>query len=675
MKRGPKPSPQKDPSIHVSKSPGMEASESALKSEPGVQLKRKRSQFAAVAVRKRPRKSSVQSQTLSVTRISVPVHEGNISPKSEKEGNPSKSTKINSSSSPNQSLPLIAEAPKKSQNSQNNKLEVSSQLPPKKPRHLRVSLSLPEEVEPGSPLEKIVMKSEKPRIDHSPNFSVSSLPLWDDDPKAQVKLSSSSETPTVKSPVHSTSDCQTNVVSNQSPTPSNEGPLTPFTASALPLKSGVENKDRKRKSADEGDAVNSATPPPKRPNLSSPLADDVFTSPITSGANVVQRQTITSSKLQPELQSADKPSPAAKDVPSTESQMDTNILPGATTTPVGYGTQATSAQPEPSTPAAATSTVITVQPSLEDKALGVTPKPLSPTSKAELITPVEVTVAKEPRLESVTTATLHVSKTPALPTPTATPALPTPSTAAAVSQAVPESKVITSLPLPQTPPTTEQSKQALSPEKVAAVISIDASVSPSRTVSLPQQSKSPGVIVSSPRQSVSTVTSSAGHSHSAAMPLVKSTPNLAKKISTRVIFDDASRSSAAAVSVITTAPITSTTSTPTSGPTAVSHVKPAQNHTPKTHDHDIIITSVEMKPQSSTGVKTPLSLPSYTEAVQSKTTIPPISMQPTTAVTTLHAVKGRTQNVFVGGKYPGQPGTKKVTAKIAVSLLIRLQSR
>lgn len=679
MKRGPKP---KDPSIRKSKSPGVDvskqkdgntASDSGLNTEPGLHLKRRRPQFAAVAVQKRPRKSSVQSQTLSVTRISVPVHEDNISPRLEKGENSSKS--INSSSS-NQSLPLNTEAPKKSQISQNNIPEVSSQLPPKKPRHLRVSLTLPEEVEPGSPLEKIVMKSEKL---HSPKFLGSSLPLWDDDPKAQIKLSSSSETP-VKSPAQSTPGSQvgnssqqnqTPAVSNPSPTPSNEGPLTPFTASALP--GGVENKDtRKRKSPDGGDTVDSATPPLKKANLSSPLgspADDVFTSPKTSGTNVVQRQTITPTMAAVEPKSADigsQPSPAAKDIPSTESQMDSNILPGA---PVGYGTTLPALE-QPKEQATVTPTVITVQPSLEDKA---TPSHLSPTSKAskaEVISPVLVTVVKEPRLESAQQTPAAKEKLVLSPDNLHT---------------TPEKQAMKSL--PQIPPTTEQSKPikpTLSPEKVATVISTDTPVVPvsacsgsvQTTVhSLPQQSKSPSVIMSSPRQSVSTVTSSSGNSHSSAMPLVKIRP---KNISTR---DDPTRSTAAAVSVITT-PVISTASTPTSVPTAVSHVKSSQSHTPKTPNRDIVIASVETRPQPSTGVsaKTPLSLPSYTEAVQNRiinSTIPP-STTSNVPVTTSHALKGRTQSLFAGGRPPGQQtvhGSRRVMAKIAVSVLLRLQLR
>lgn len=679
MKRGPKP---KDPSIRKSKSPGVDVSkqkdgntgsDSGLKTESGLLLKRRRPQFAAVAVQKRPRKSSVQSQTLSVTRISVPVHEDNISPRSEKGEDSSKS--INSSGS-NQSLPLNTEASKNSQISQNNTPEVSPQLPAKKPRHLRVSLSLPEEVEPGSPLEKIVMKSEKL---HSPKFLGSSLPLWDDDPKAQIKLSSSSETP-VKSPAQSTpgsqvgNSSQTNAVSNPSPTPSNEGPLTPFTASALPLKpGGVENKDtRKRKSPDVEDTVDSATPPLKKANLSSPLgspADDVFTSPKTSGTNVVQRQTTTPSMSIVEPKSADigsQPSPAAT---STESQMDSNILPGA---PVGYGTTLSALeQPkEQATPPAVTPTVITVQPSLEDKA---TPNHLSPTSKAskpEIISPVLVTVVKEPRLESSPQQTPAVAKEKLVVSPNL--------------QTSPERQAMKSLPL--IPPTTEQSKPikpTLSPEKVATVSSTDtpvvpvsASSGPVQTIvqSLPQQSKSPSVIMSSPRQSVSTVTSSSGNSHSSAVPLVKSRP---KNISTR---DDPTRSTAAAaaaaVSVIT-APVISTPSTPTSVPAAVSHVKSAvQSHTPKTPNRDIVIASVETRPQSSTVVsgKTPLSLPSYTEAVQNRiinSTILP-STTSNAPVTTSHALKGRTQSLFVGGKPPGQqtvPGSRRVMAKIAVSVV------
>ena len=820
VKRGPKPSAQKgvsDPIISKSSTrkqkeasdenssllPPAESisSESALSpssshAEPGLLLIRKRSQFAAVAGEKRPRKSSVQSQTLSVTRISVPVHEDSISPKSEIPEeeeemihSPTKLTKSDFSSPP---------PPENMESSNNSALETAAAqlpvLPEKKPRSLRVSLNIPDEVEPGSPLEKVVKFQRL----LSPKFTITSLPLWEED--SNVPLGSSGENPLVKSPSSSGSENgnlnqqQPSPVPNQSPSPKNEHPLTPFTASALPLQACAkksENGERKRKSEDE---VDSTIPPPKKVNLnpSSPPespSDDVFTSPnssVKNGSTVNRRQTPINDSMtaivkpQSSETGSHQPSPAEKDAPNVESldSQENDILSGTAATPVGYGAESTVALKQlekPLTQATDTPTavVVTVQTSSEDKVVGKTPRAASPevTSNTGLITPLPTTeprlesvLTTEPKLESATPTTKACVKTPVLqsvnPTllsSTGAPDKPAaPERQAIISPATfPDRQAVISPPQkppatfpdrqavispPLKPPATEQSKltQQTMPserEKAATTGTVTASVispqctgstqcnSPSGQTqashdqSLSLQSKpatiqSSGVIMSSQRPTVPNVSSSVGNSHSSPVSLengpvklssahtvsgsrmalrttsVTSTSNSVKDASssTRIVIDDSSSTqphlvtakSALASTVVEVNPPPQTTaavsvitapSIPISSPMPVSHLKSRQIPTPKSSDSDIIITNVEIRPQSSMNVtgRTIHSLPSYTEAVHSRITSSANSKMP--AVTHTSSPKGRPQSFFAGGKLPGQqtPSGVRVTAKIAVS--------
>ena len=350
MKRGPKPSPQKEPlpkspnadtwkqklaSTAGRPSPGLLAttgathsSDTALSpsSSPPTELrglsKRIRPHFAAAAaVRKRPRKPSVQSQTLSVTRISVPVHEDSSSPKSDIQeeelfrspaklakneyhvfSSPDRSPESNEDSKAMAKLPLVSESEER-------------------PKSLRVSLSLPDEVEPGSPLEKVV-RSQKLL---SPK-SVVCLPLWDEDPKTPLELpSSTTKTPQALvrrslSPSQSSQNDKlgrqrqsiSSPLTNRSPTLKSESLLTPFTASALPLQANAgkasEVTDRKRKSPEGGDTAEITSPPLKRVRLNptSPPAspsEDVF---VTS-VNAAAKNSVTIPSPTPRVTAASRP--------------------------------------------------------------------------------------------------------------------------------------------------------------------------------------------------------------------------------------------------------------------------------------------------------------------------------------------------------------------------------
>ena len=732
MKRGPKPkdrakSPGAEPvqcvkegsqssgMVTTTESPSSELAHSPSLShaESSAQLKRKRSQFAAVAVRKRPRKSSVQSQTLSVTRISVPVHGDSISPKSEipeedeKEAShsPAKLTKSDTIvfSSPDRSPPIIA--------ARRGQTETLAQLQHKKPRSLRVSLSLPEEVEPGSPLEKVV-KNQKLL---SPKFVVTqSLPLWDDDPKAPPVLSvSSSENTPTQSPKSkhqsgNLSQHKQGSVEAQSPTSASEGPLTPFTASALPLQAiagNSENGDRKRKRADQEDASDTSLPLKKvnlTPTSPETPPEDVFTnSSVKSGPGTTT--TMGQTSLTPAVQSQSPetsgylPSPALKHAPSSELAGSDDILSGTASPPVGYGADPPSdKQP---TPTIGPPTVIMVQPTPKDKEVEITPKTSSfLTSTADLTTSVPITVVKEP-----TTKTLAPQS--------AKPALSLQCTGPEKQTAVPKS------------PTTDRSRQLIQPSASSSerattshpdsagvggtpVSAVKTQVSQPLSQSIIQ---SPSVIKSTLRNAVPTTSSVTSQARSSSVALengarqlpksthavrgsstvqttpTQSIPNPVKNAASTKVDDVISTQphrqltggisvststvtntnpplpqSNATVSVITSPPSSASTETPPILPTPrVGSRKP-----PAVTDQDIIITSVEKRPPSSVNTTTAHPLPSYSEAVHSKNTNSTKTViTPTSAASHAPSTKARPQSFF------GKQGMR-VTTKIAVSIVV-----
>ena len=746
MKRGPKPKdrakspgaetqcvkegspssgmPLESPSSELAHSP------SPAHAEPGVQPKRKRSQIVTAAVRKRPRKSSVQAQTLSVTRISVPVHGDSISPNSEilekddeeLSASPFKLVKSDQIvlSSPDRSPPM--NTTRKTQS------EASAQLPYKKPRSLRVSLSLPEEVEPGSPLEKVV-KSQKLL---SPKFAVTqSLPLWDDDLKAPLVSLSSTEIPPIQSPKAisqsgNLSQQKQRSVESQSPTSSSEGPLTPFTASALPLQAAAgnsENGDRKRKRADREDASDSSLPL-KKVNLtptSSPESSpgDVFTdTSVKSGPGTIAlrgestdpKPSLTGAVSQPSATSgfvSNKPAP-------TSEPTDTNEIPtGTTSAPVGYGAHPPSDQ-QP-TPTIATPTVIMVQPTLKDKEVEITPKSSSfPASSADPTTCLPGTAVQEPPVEQSAKPTLLSCSTKEKP------ALPPQTTV------VPEK--LTATPKPPAPDRPRQLIQQSAKSSGTAISShpdtagtgvAHASTQVSSSQPLPQSIiKSPSVIKSPLRHVVPTTGSRTSHTHSFPVSLengvkqlstsaqaavrgsstavrttpVQSTPNPVKNAaSTFARVNDSSSTkpprqltatnsvststltdtnpplppSNAAVSVITIKPSSASPETmPTVATSHASTTSHLGSRKSAAVDQDIIITSVEKRPPSSVNTSaTAHSLPSYSEAVHSNSARMVIT--PTLAGSHTPPIKSRPQSVFGKQATPGA----RLTTKIAVSIL------
>ena len=228
----------------------------------------------------------------------------------------------------------------------------------KKPRSLRVSLNLPEEVEPGSPLEKVV-KGHKIL---SPKFAINTLPPWEDTPSLPVAGSTSrvitssdaalnhspalSQLPSLsKSSGHEVQSMQVDPPTSPRPkehgqeknissphaqdsTGKSEAQLTPFTASALPFPvSSTEATSRKRRSQEEVDSAQTTLPPPKKVSLgrtSPPVSpsDDVFEAPTASSTattgnatgGMIPRYT-TQPHPQPQLQPQPQPQPQLRSQP------------------------------------------------------------------------------------------------------------------------------------------------------------------------------------------------------------------------------------------------------------------------------------------------------------------------------------------------------------------------
>lgn len=572
------------------------------------QLKRKRSQFSAAAVPKRPRKSSVQSHTVSVTRISGPVHGSSISPKSEdneevRMQSPSKSTETvrnrfvfhNPSKLP----------PAKAQRLKTSEMETSPKSPEHMPRSLRVSLNLPEETEPGSPLEK-VMRSQRIL---SPRFTVSSLPLWEDD--AKINPSNSTEKSLTPGGQRRTISQQQSPGRSRSSTPKSEGPLTPFTASALPLQAGAktsENEPRKRKSG-EGDDVGSATLPPKKTKLSTPESpsDDVFTLSKESVAGTTATKALAAAAQSDPLRPTVTSQPL-EPVPSKVS-VEPSLLVGTTTAPVGYGAESLSKvgksliQEPPTLPE---------QPYPVDK--GIVGGTLSPTalSPAPIVRQVSGTI---------TTTGGDIGGIQAVTSPPIKP-----STTEHLAVKVQNPGVI---------------KSPLEPSDSSASCSVGYSDSSVSTTPVNRDEY--------------TGTLSASQPHILSPTSVKS-PTQTPPAN--------SPSAATAVSVIIGH---SSSTTPTSTSVETSHAKP--KHTSKTVDSDIIITGVQVGTPSTTTVinKPPHSFPLCKEVAHSKSAGSVANSKAVSALPAAYTptIKGRMQS---SNEKQMAPGTK-ITAKIAVSIV------
>ena len=125
--------------------------------------KKRRKPHTSEGSRKRQKRASVESHTVSVTRLSVPICEES-STSTDQEQSYDSITLSDTEANPPQaveSLPPIVEEPLN-----------------KRPRSLRVSLSLPEEVESESPIGKVVKASHKFK---TPEFTPpTTLPTWEE---------------------------------------------------------------------------------------------------------------------------------------------------------------------------------------------------------------------------------------------------------------------------------------------------------------------------------------------------------------------------------------------------------------------------------------------------------------------------------------------------------------
>ena len=282
--------------------------------EVGENQKRKRPQL--VALKKKARKSSVQSQTLSVTRLPVSIHDGDTESDSSEPATTRDADVLKGSDSAVKpgSLKPALKSPTKSSDSSASITDDSTCVKSdreKRPICLRVSLNLSDNVEPTSPISIVL----------SPKVSVSTLPPWEDQPSLSVVQPVSRViTPSGRSFSNSTlpkrrkEASQSNsdehgverILIDGSPSPSrlsltekekqssissyaskknSSTPLTPFTASALPfsvIASDVHGRKRKYSEKMNGSAL---PPPSKRTSASHispspPLSpsDDVFES-------------------------------------------------------------------------------------------------------------------------------------------------------------------------------------------------------------------------------------------------------------------------------------------------------------------------------------------------------------------------------------------------------------
>ena len=238
---------------------GDDAYSTASSSTPNPSLGRKRkSNHHSSGSLKRQKRSSVESRTVSVTRLPVPICEDSST--SEQEPSHESSTLSESESSiaqVSEPLPTVKEEPLS---------------PEERPRSLRVSLSLPDEVETGSPFRRIASPPNRVEsvLKSSGGPQPSTLPSWED-------ISTSVATSRSSPP----------------PAPNTVFPLSPTTICAtvdlptapMPTSPPKQETDRKRKPSDLQleTATKKVSPPAKHvpPAVPTPTTDDVFLSTTT----------------------------------------------------------------------------------------------------------------------------------------------------------------------------------------------------------------------------------------------------------------------------------------------------------------------------------------------------------------------------------------------------------
>lgn len=142
--------------------------------EVGGGIKRKRHHVGGQF--KKQKRSSVESRTVSVTRVSIPICDTS----SAEEMDTSRDSSVCGDAMPvaNHVMPVIKEG---------DDVAVSHQ---KRPRSLRVSLSIPDEVEPGTPFDKVVKARQKMSSPHA-GIEAKELPSWENFASANVLKASS----------------------------------------------------------------------------------------------------------------------------------------------------------------------------------------------------------------------------------------------------------------------------------------------------------------------------------------------------------------------------------------------------------------------------------------------------------------------------------------------------
>ena len=238
---------------------GDDAYSTASSSTPNPSLGRKRkSNHHSSGSLKRQKRSSVESRTVSVTRLPVPICEDSST--SEQEPSHESSTLSESESSiaqVSEPLPTVKEEPLS---------------PEERPRSLRVSLSLPDEVETGSPFRRIASPPNRVEsvLKSSGGPQPSTLPSWED---ISTSVATSRSSPPLAP----------NTVFPLSPT--TIGATVDLPTAPMPTSPPKQETDRKRKPSDLQleTATKKVSPPAKHvpPAVPTPTTDDVFLSTTT----------------------------------------------------------------------------------------------------------------------------------------------------------------------------------------------------------------------------------------------------------------------------------------------------------------------------------------------------------------------------------------------------------
>ena len=184
---------------------------------------------------KKQKRSSVESRTVSVTRVSVPVYDSSSAEEMDTSRDSSVCESSFSSSGP-QGLGSIREE--------------ESAVHERRPRSLRVSLSIPDEVEPGTPFDKVMKVHHHQRVSSPHHRDLSSaetkeLPSWENFENSNLlhRASSPKQRPktltTEKSDILFTKSNTTTVKPAPEPAVSTPSKNTPsaFLASPLPISS------------------------------------------------------------------------------------------------------------------------------------------------------------------------------------------------------------------------------------------------------------------------------------------------------------------------------------------------------------------------------------------------------------------------------------------------------